>query len=109
MAFFFVFIPYLWFLFFPISITNINGTYNPNIKFTLILFIIIFVINISYIFIRNYLMYRSKESKPINVNIYNRELPANLTPAHARLLVLDGVIDAKTIVSTIICHNTHLN
>ena len=102
MAFFFVFIPYLWFLFFPISIININGTYNPNIKFTLILFIIIFVINISYIFIRNYLMYRSKESKPINVNIYNRELPANLTPAHARLLVLDGVIDAKTIVSTIL-------
>ena len=96
----------LWYLFFPITladvIPNIFNIEMPNIMITLIVFIVIAILNTGYIFLRRYLLFKTKEPKPKNINLYNRELPDNLTPAHARLLVYDGTIDSKTLACTIL-------
>lgn len=88
----------LWFLFFP-SLINEE---KPDIFLTLCVFISIFIISIVYIFTRRHILFKKKEAKPKNINIYNKDLPDNLTPAHARLLVTDGKIDDKTLASTIL-------
>lgn len=104
----FVFFPVcLWYLFFPMTINdffdnNIIIINKPNITITLILFISIIILNLIYILLKRHITFKTYESSPKNINIYNRELPENLTPAHARLLVLDGKIDAKTLASTIL-------
>lgn len=72
-----------------------------HIKINFILTLIIWLIVTGTILIIRRMLLR-KEPQPKNVNIYNRELPDNLTPAHARLLVYDGVVDSYTIVSTIL-------
>ena len=64
--------------------------------------IINFIICTIYALIRHHLFFKTKESKPVNTNIYNRNLPSNLTPAHVRLLVYDGVIDSQSIAATIL-------
>ena len=107
MILFFCFPICLWYLFFPKTINdlldiNIINVNKPGILSTLILFISIIVLNILYIIIKRHILFKNHESKPKNINIYNRELPENLTPAHVRLLVLDGKIDAKTLASTIL-------
>lgn len=98
MFFFFLFIPCLWFLFFP----SPSNERKPDILLTLCVFISIFMINILYIFTRRHILFKKNEAKPRNINIYNRDLPDNLTPAHARLLVSDGKIDDRTLASTIL-------
>lgn len=76
-------------------------SYVGNIKINIILtFILWFMALGIIIIIRKRLLKRGPQPK--NINIYNRELPDNLTPAHARLLVYDGVVDSYTIVSTIL-------
>lgn len=69
---------------------------------TILLSLVIMIINFLIILIKRYMLFKTKESKPKNINIYNRELPANLTPAHARLLTTDGKMDAKTLAATIL-------
>lgn len=103
---FMILIVTIWLLFFEMMIIN-NLSESEiisinNIKYKIILFISIFVFCVIYVFLQRYILFRKKEAKPTNINIYNRELPENLTPAHARLLVLDGAIDAKTIACTIL-------
>ena len=98
MFFFFLFIPCLWFLVFP----SPSNERKPDILLTLCVFISIFMINILYIFTRRHILFKKNEAKPRNINIYNRDLPDNLTPAHARLLVSDGKIDDRTLASTIL-------
>ena len=58
-------------------------------------------INCIYIFYKIKIKSIKKDSKPININIYNRDLPEAITPAHARLLVYDGKVDEMTLASTI--------
>lgn len=91
----------LLFLYFSFFGTNYekNAT---NINKEIIISIIIFLITIVYCLVKIKTIHKIKESKPQNINIYNRELPSNLTPAHARLLIEDGAIDEKTLASTIL-------
>ncbi len=53
-------------------------------------------------FIKRFLIYKKNESKPQNINIYQRELPEKLRPAHVRVLIYDGIIDSNTLASTIL-------
>ncbi len=73
-----------------------------NSKETIFIAIIIFIICTAYGLIKRAIILKTKESKPKNINIYNRELPDNLTPAHARLLIYDGLIDSETLASTVL-------
>lgn len=78
---------------------NIFGTFEIN---AILIGIVNFTICTTYALIRHHLFFKTKEPKPINTNIYNRNLPSNLTPAHVRLLVYDGVIDSQSIAATIL-------
>lgn len=104
MVLFFLFIPTLWFVFFPVTLIDQIIEINNKISFinTFIIFISILIFNIICIFVKRYIIFKGKEASPSNINIYNRELPENLTPTHVRLLVLDGKIDSKTLASTIL-------
>lgn len=68
----------------------------------LILYILSVIIAFALVFIKHKMIFKKIECKPKNINIYQRELPSNLTPAHVRMLVNDGLIDEYTIVSTIL-------
>lgn len=46
--------------------------------------------------------YKKLESKPQNIDIYQRELPSKLRPAHVRLLLNDGLIDEISLSATIL-------
>ena len=63
---------------------------------------LILAILITVFYIRRKNFYKNNQPKVKNINIYNRELPANLTPAHVRILIEDGKIDSYTIASTIL-------
>ena len=88
-------------------IDTINKNYpdtlaNHKAKQAFILSIIINIFCILYTLIKRYIILKTKESKPCNLNIYRRDLPSNLTPAHVRLLVEDGLIDRETLAATIL-------
>lgn len=52
--------------------------------------------------IKHKLIFKRLEKKTTNINIYQRELPTKLKPAHVRMLLTDGQIDAKSLASTIL-------
>ena len=68
----------------------------------IVISLLIFVVCTIQAFIRRFIVLKVKESKPYNADIYKRDLPSNLTPAHVRLLMEDGLIDKKTLASTIL-------
>lgn len=88
-----------------ISINNPDYKQNTTQKTTIMTLvnipICIILFCLAYALIKRFIILKTKVSKPKNINIYNRDLPANLTPAHARLLVHD-VIDDKTLATTIL-------
>lgn len=73
-----------------------------NIKNFLLVAAIVFIICTTYGLIKYLILFKAKEPKPTNINLYNRELPAKLTPAHVRILLNDGLIDKETIAATIL-------
>ena len=73
-------------------------TVNKNIW----IYAVIGLIAIMIVIIKSKLTYKKLEHKPINVNLYQRDLPSNLRPAHVRLLLNDGLVDEKSLVSTIV-------
>ena len=46
-------------------------------------------------------MYNQITPNPKKIDIYYRDLPSNLKPAHVRMMLTDGVIDTITIVATL--------
>ncbi len=62
----------------------------------------IFILVILLVLIRKKLIYKKIEPKGSSLNIYSRELPSNLRPAHMRLLLNDGLIDEVSLGSTIV-------
>ena len=66
------------------------------------------IIGISFVLItvialiKQKLIFKRLEKKTTNINIYQRELPTKLKPAHVRMLLTDGKIDAKSLASTIL-------
>ena len=100
---FLIFFACLMFLTTDVNI-EIDGVVVPPLELNELIrtSVIVFIICTTYIFIKRKIILYKKEEKATQINIYNRELPSNLTPAHARMLVYDGEIDAKTIASTIL-------
>ena len=63
--------------------------------------VIVFFVTLLILFIRHKLLFRKLEKKIKNYNLYQREKPSNLRPAHVRMLLKDGLIDELSIVATI--------
>lgn len=85
-------------IFYTSKVGFFDVTINKNIG----IYAIIAIIAIIAVIIKSKLLYKRLEHKPININIYQRDLPSNLRPAHVRLLLNDGLIDEKSLVSTIV-------
>ncbi len=63
---------------------------------------ILCVVTMFIVILQSIFTYRKLESKPQNINIYQREVPSNLRPAHVRLLLNDGLIDEISLSATIL-------
>lgn len=85
-------------IFYTLKIGFLEITVNKNIW----IYAVIGLIAIMIVIIKSKLTYKKLEHKPINVNLYQRDLPSNLRPAHVRLLLNDGLVDEKSLVSTIV-------
>lgn len=68
---------------------------------TITLCVILFIMTIISISLKSYLIFRKLEGKPININIYERDLPSKLKPAHVRMLLNDGLIDEVSLYGTL--------
>ena len=75
------------------SINNTEETYKT---------IIIAIITAIVVIIKSNIKFKKLEHKPININLYKRELPSNLRPAHVRMLLHDGLIDKKSLATTLL-------
>ena len=83
------------------DISNIFKNIFSPLLLSIVINIMLIGINCIYIFYKIKIKSIKKDSKPININMYNRDLPEAITPAHARLLVYDGKVDEMTLASTI--------
>lgn len=63
---------------------------------------ILCVVAMFIVILQSIFTYRKLESKPQNINIYQREVPSDLRPAHVRLLLNDGLIDEISLSATIL-------
>lgn len=86
-----------------INIVTVNNkfgttTYNSKWYIYIIAAIIIMMITV----IKSFLLFRKVEHKPTNLNIYEREKPSNLRPAHVRLLLNDGLVDKVSLAATLV-------
>ena len=61
---------------------------------TIFLCTILFIMMIVSISLKSFLIFKKLEGNPTNINIYERELPSKLKPAHVRMILNDGLIDA---------------
>lgn len=81
-------------------------TFFSNIKVQLLLPLVITmvapIIMVIVIFIKNKILFNRMEPKPKNINIYQRELPSKLKPAHVRMLLTDGLIDSTSVAATLL-------
>jgi uncharacterized membrane protein len=68
----------------------------------LIVIMILFIVTIAMVLIKSKLVFKNLEPKNTNINLYNRELPSNLRPAHVRILTNDGLVDQLSLASTIV-------
>lgn len=84
------------------SFTLINrygqNTYNTKWWVYIIIAIVIMVLTI----IKSLSLFKKIEHKPLNLNIYQREKPSNLRPAHVRLLLNDGLVDSISLSATLL-------
>ena len=86
----------IWFIILLFSMLN-----NKNITTSIIDFIAYIAI-MSIILIKSKIIFNKLENKPTNLNIYERELPSNLRPAHVRMLLNDGLIDQVSLYATLL-------
>lgn len=88
----------LMFTFFAIA-KDMQGEKNINVIYVKIIGAIIAIL---IVFIKSRIVFGKLEHKPTNINIYQRELPSKLKPAHVRMLMHDGLIDSISLASTIL-------
>lgn len=79
-------------------ITVNNATYNKKWWIYIIIAIIIMALTI----IKSLSLFKKIEHNPLNLNIYQREKPSNLRPAHVRLLLNDGLVDEISLAATLL-------
>lgn len=60
------------------------------------------LVAIVIVILQSIFIYKKLENKPRNIDIYKREMPSNLRPAHVRLLLNDGLIDEISLTATIL-------
>lgn len=77
------------------------GRFRNSIILTIIFVTISIAVMVATI-IKSLYVYKKLEHKPINLNLYQRQLPSNLRPAHVRMLLNDGLIDEISLISTIV-------
>lgn len=75
---------------------------NSKIFIAIIISIILIISCTIYAKVRKNKILKTKQAKVTNINIYKRELPNDLTPAHVRVLIEDGSIDSYTLAATIL-------
>ena len=75
------------------TMNDVKGTWTTAIIAIIVVIIVV---------IKSSIKFRKLEHKPININIYKRELPSNLRPAHVRMLLNDGLIDKKSLAATLL-------
>ena len=84
------------------SITLKDGgatvTYNKFWWVYIIAAIIVMLLTI----LKSLTLFRKLEHKPLNLNIYQREMPSNLRPAHVRLLLNDGLVEEVSLAATLL-------
>lgn len=86
--------------FFTIIFLNYADFFEEK-KVNVLSLIIAMIIGIIIAFIKNLLFIKVNTLKPKNTNIYNRELPSNLTPAHVQVLLTKGNVDSRSLAATI--------
>lgn len=67
-----------------------------------IIVVAIMVISMLIVFIKSIIVFKKLEPKSKNINLYERELPSNLRPAHVRMLINDGLVDEISLACTIV-------
>lgn len=73
---------------------------NKNNSF--IIYILLIILAFILVIVKHKFIFKKYEYKPKNINIYQRELPSNLTPAHVRMIINDGLIDENTLAATLL-------
>ncbi len=63
---------------------------------------ILYIVAVIIVILQSIFTYKKLESKPQDIDIYQRELPSKLRPAHVRLLLNDGLIDEISLSATIL-------
>lgn len=63
---------------------------------------ILYIVDVVIVILQSIFTYKKLESKPKNIDIYQRELPSKLRPAHVRVLLNDGLIDEISLSATIL-------
>lgn len=85
-------------IFYILRIGFFEITLNRNIW----IYAIVALLAIILVIIKNRIIYSKLEHKPLNINLYQRDLPSNLKPAHVRMLLHDGLVDEKSLAATIL-------
>ena len=88
------------FMLFAVTFLIIYLALCKNLK-SILITVLIFLITLLVLFVRHKLLFRKLEKSVKNYNIYQREKPSNLRPAHVRMLLKDGLVDELSIVATI--------
>lgn len=97
------FLIYFFFCFFFIIFGSSYVSEIPYIgKYSFIIGFIVFLISFSLVVITVRKLHKKIIPESTNINIYERELPSKLRPAHVRLLMTDGLVDELSLASTLL-------
>lgn len=64
--------------------------------------IVVALTSLVCVYIKSKSVFDKIEPKTTNINIYQRELPSKLKPAHVRMLLKDGLIDGTSVAATLL-------
>lgn len=76
-------------------------TYGEPINDSYVLVVLGILVAIMTVIIKRDYINKRYGHTPKNLNIYQREKPSNLRPAHVRMLVNDGLVDKVSLVTTL--------
>ena len=82
--------------------TMISSSVFLNKNHSFIIYILLIIFAFLLVIVKHKIIFKKYEYKPKNINIYQRELPSNLTPAHVRMIINDGLIDENTLAATLL-------
>lgn len=86
----------------PINTIKVSNSYQNIHNSKWWIYIIIAIVIMVLTIIKSLMLFKKIEHKPLNLNIYQREKPSNLRPAHVRLLLNDGLVDSISLSATLL-------